>query len=424
MMKELSFNTVPEITKQSLILSFWRREHTNACKTSTLSPKIQKNSNWCFSSMPWSTCSKLSESFVSQDHQLCWSVWEAVVNNHSPDFQHTSREWSTSKSSSSRTTLRKIWKKILRNTSKSLVASARIAASSLPIHRSKSKNFWSSLTWSFQPVKSRDFSPRTKRKPFWAMPELIMSRNSRALTPLQVSFTTISLTELEITCTSASASHPSVKNSEIDSENSQPCSTNARLIGSYLGRRRLWFQWLSPSSKNSRSLTLRSRQSSNWWSTWVTCTWWWPTSAMSISLKWEDRSISHPNHISVTFKPTRNCISSSIRNSTCKNPTSRLVSRKLMKPQRLLLKWRKFFHKNRSNLRMLPKRQRKCWRICKLSKELLRKSKPKSMLSLKNVRDKPKTSPARKKKPKENWQLPFPPKWEPKLQWILWMPQV
>jgi hypothetical protein len=45
-----------------------------------------------------------------------------------------------------------------------------------------------------------------------------------------------------------------------------------------------------------------------------------------------------------------------------------------------------------------------------LSNELLRKSKPKSMQSLKNVRDKPRTSLARKKKPKENWQLPFPPR--------------
>jgi len=374
--------------------------------------------------MPWSTCSKLSESFASQDHLLCWSVWEAVANNHSPDSQHTSKGWSTSKSSSSRTTLRKIWKKILRNTSKSLVASARIAASSLPIPRSKRKNFWSSLTWFFQPVKFRDFLPRTKRKPSWEMPELIMSRNSRAPTLPQVSFTTISLTELEITCTSVSASHPSAKNSEIGSENSPPCSTSARLIGSYPGPKRPWFQWLSPSSKNSKSLTLRSRQSSNWWSTWVTSTWWWPTSATFISQKWEDRSTSHPNHISAIFRPTRNCICSSIRNSTCKNLTSRSVSRRSMKLQRPLQKWRKFFHKNRSNLRMLPKRQRKCWRICKLSNELLRKSKPKSMQSLKNVRDKPRTSLARKKKPKENWQLPFPPRWEPKLQWILWMPQV
>lgn len=151
---------------------------------------------------------------------------------------------------------------------------------------------------------------------------------------------------------------------------------------------------------------------------------WWPTFAMFISREWEDKSTLLLSHISAILAHTRDYISWNIKNLMFKNPTSRSVSTKSMKLLNLLLAWKLCFLRNKLNSRMLQKKLKKCWKIWRLSKELLKKLKLKLTLLHRNVRDKLKILLVRKKKLKDNWQQLFLPRWEPRQLSILWMLQV
>lgn len=135
--------------------------------------------------------------------------------------------------------VKKIWKKILRNISKSQADLESIAVSYLPIHKLRNKISLNISTWFCRQVKFLDYWQRMKSKLSWEMPEMIMPNSLRVLIQQQVSFTIILLIELEITCTCVCASRLLGKSSEIVSENSLLSLMSAQLIGSCLGPKRL-----------------------------------------------------------------------------------------------------------------------------------------------------------------------------------------
>lgn len=193
--------------------------------------------------------------------------------------------------------LRKIWRRILKNISKSLAASVEIAALSSLTQKLRRKNSLSLLTWSYQQVKYPDYLQRMKKKHSSEMLELIMLNNSKEQIHLQANSILTLLTESEIIFTFVCVSLQLVKSSETDSENSPPYSMSVRLIGFFLGPKRLLFQWLNLSSKNSKNLIHKRKQRINWWSIWVMFTWWSLIFVTSISQEWEDRFISLLSHI-------------------------------------------------------------------------------------------------------------------------------
>ena len=172
------------------------------------------------------------------------------------------------------------------------------------------------------------------------MPETSTWRNSRDKIHRQASSTTTSWIELETISMCACASPQWDKSSEIGSESSQPSSTNARLIGSCPGPKRLWYPWLNPSLRSSKNSTLLTKQRFNWWGTWVMSIWWSLISVEPIIPEWEDKCTSLLNLTSIIFLPTRNSISKSIGNLISNNPTSPSVSTRSMKLLMPSTRWR------------------------------------------------------------------------------------
>ncbi len=95
-----------------------------------------------------------------------------------------------------------------------------------------------------------------------------------------------------------------------------------------------------------------------------------------------------------------------------------------MKHHKLLKKWRKTCHWKKSNWKKPQTRPNRCWRNSKSNKDKLKKSKRKSVWLPPSVKEKLLLLRRSKKKPKDNWLLPFLPKWEPRLPLTHWMLQV